>query len=453
MRREVAIVGLALAACAGLSCSSQSAERRVRDVDPPVPVVEYPTVKRPPQVVEPKGDPAVDAEIERVLKRVSEVRELAIRKPQHGRSLGRDALLVNLKQKAKEDLPPDVLRQQGEVYRALELVPLDYDFEAGLLKLLQSEIAGYYDSEDKMMYLIDDLEPDLKAITLNHELIHALQDQWFDLHPMTQYRAGHGDEDSAVQSLIEGDAVNGMFDAAGNPSLMMEGNVVAMKFRDSMAASDSAASAPIFIRDSLVAPYADGFAFVHYLREVDGWTAVNTAFKVKPTSTEQILHPEKFIDREEPVLVDAPSVDALGAGWKSVMADTFGENGFRFTLHAKGEPFEEAAESADGWGGDRFTLAENHGADGSISYALALHLRMDDAASAKQLAAAFSKYVAKGSGSSACVERATLGPLAWSQKGLDFAIVAGPYKTASGVRTSASNCVGAKAWISAILPP
>ncbi len=174
MRREVAIVGLALAACAGLSCSSQSAERRVRDVDPPVPVVEYPTVKRPPQVVEPKGDPAVDAEIERVLKRVSEVRELAIRKPQHGRSLGRDALLVNLKQKAKEDLPPDVLRQQGEVYRALELVPLDYDFEAGLLKLLQSEIAGYHDSEDKMMYLIDDLEPDLKAITLNHELIHAL---------------------------------------------------------------------------------------------------------------------------------------------------------------------------------------------------------------------------------------------------------------------------------------
>lgn len=457
--REILVVALTVSAA---SCSGNGSGRTPRGVtESPTgtTVAEYPTPRASEsvKVVEPKGDPAVDAEIEKVLERVSEVRELPILKPVHGRSLGRDALLVNLKKKAKEELPPDVLMQQGEAYRAMELVPLAYDFEAGLLKLLQSEIAGYYDSDDKMMYLIDDLEPDLKAITLNHELVHALQDESFDLQPLTKYRPGHGDEDSAVQALIEGDAVNGMFDVAGNPSMMMEGEVVATKFRDSMAASETASRAPIFIRDSLVSPYADGFAFVHYLREVDGWDAVNAAFKARPESTEQILHPEKFIDREAPLAIAEPPMDALdlggGPGWKSVMSDTFGESGFRFMLHAKGEAFEDAAASADGWGGDRYVLAEMRGDDGSISSALALHLRMDDAKSAKELAAALSTYLVKAVGDTGCVPRTTLGPLAWRQKGVDVVIVAGPYKTLNGSRASASNCADASRWISAILPP
>lgn len=451
MRALVALIAGVSASCSG------NTERVVRTVDSPVPTPEYPSARPAERAkIAPKGDPKVDAEIEGVLERVAKVRELPILKPQHGRSLGRTELLVNLKKKAAEDLPPDVLRQQGDVYRALGLVPLDYDFEAGLLALLQSEIAGYYDSDDKMMYLIDDLEPDLKAMTLHHELIHALQDQSFDLNPLTKYRPGRGDEDSAVQALIEGDAVNGMFDVAGNPSLMMEGDVVAMKFRDSMAASETASSAPIFIRDSLVSPYADGFAFVHYLREVDGWDAVNAAFKSRPQSTEQILHPEKFIEREAPITVADPPVEALNLGggtWKSVMSDTFGENGFRFMFHAKGETFEDAADSADGWGGDRFVLAESRGDDGSISSALALRIQMDDAKSAREFGAALSTYLVKAASGVGCAERATLGPLAWRQKGLDFAIVAGPWKTLNGSRTSASKCADANKWISAILPP
>lgn len=456
--REILVVALTVSAA---SCSGNGSGRTPRGVtESPTgtTVAEYPTPRASEsvKVVEPKGDPAVDAEIEKVLERVSEVRELPILKPVHGRSLGRDALLVNLKKKAKEELPPDVLMQQGEAYRAMELVPLAYDFEAGLLKLLQSEIAGYYDSDDKMMYLIDDLEPDLKAITLNHELVHALQDESFDLQPLTKYRPGHGDEDSAVQALIEGDAVNGMFDAAGNPSLAMEGELVAMKFRESMAASETAADAPVFIRDNLVAPYADGFAFVHALRETDGWGAVDAAFKRRPTSTEQILHPDKFLEFEPPIIIADPPVDVLGADWKVVMSDTFGESSFRFMLHAKGAEFGDAADAAEGWGGDRWVLAEQKGADGTSSWAYALHVQMDDAASAKEIGAAFSKHLVKqvgGSSVAACKERATLGPLAWGQKGNDFAIVAGPYKATGATRTSSSNCAAAKKWISAILPP
>lgn len=454
MKRAPALVLATLLA----GCSGGAAERHVRDVEfdvtphPSASVALSASATPPP--VEADGDPAVDAEIRKVLERVSTVRELPILKPVHGRSLGRDALLVNLKKKAKEELPPDVLTQQGEAYRALELVPLDYDFEAGLLKLLQSEIAGYYDSDDKRMYLIDDLETELKSITLNHELVHALQDESFNLAPLTKYRPGHGDEDSAVQALIEGDAVNGMFDAAGRPSLVMDANGVAEMFRQSMAASESAADAPVFIRDGLVAPYADGFAFVHYLREGDGWRSVDDAFRRRPTSTEQILHPQKFLDSEAPLVVGDPSIDALGADWKVVMSDTFGESSFRFMLHAKGEAFGAAAQSSDGWGGDRWVLAQAKRPDGTSGWAFAMHVVMDDAASAKELAAAFGQYlVSPVVGGSACKERKTLGPIAWGQKGVDLVIVAGPYDADGAKRASASNCAAAKKWISGILPP
>ncbi|MFO0618430.1 MAG: hypothetical protein U0414_37900 [Polyangiaceae bacterium] len=449
-RRFVAALGaITLAACSG------NLERRVRELEVPVVLTPTPSasVSARPIAAQPKGDPKVDAEIRRVLERVAAIRELPILKPVHGRSLGRDALLVNLKKKAKEELPPEVLAQQGEAYRALELVPLDYDFEAGLLKVLQSAIAGYYDSDDKMMYLIDDLDDDYKAITLNHELVHALQDESFDLAPLTKYRPGKGDEDSAVQALIEGDAVNGMFDAAGNPAMKLDASEISDSFRHSMASSDTAASAPVFIRDSLVAPYADGFAFVHYLRKEGGWAAVDEAFRHRPTTTEQVLHPQKFIELEPADAIPEPPIDALGKGFQSVMVDTMGEAGFRFMLHAKGADFAAAAKSADGWGGDRWVLAQRKADDGSSEWAFALHLRMDDAPSAKEIADALSTYLAKAVGASACTERATLGPLAWAQKGLDLAIVAGPYKAVGPARTTASTCADARAWISAILPP
>jgi hypothetical protein len=148
------------------------------------------------------------------------------------------------------------------------------------------------------------------------------------------------------------------------------------------------------------------------------------------------------------------SIDALGADWKVVMSDTFGESSFRFMLHATGEEFGAAAQSSDGWGGDHWVLAQAKRSNGTSGWAFAMHVVMDDAASAKELAAAFGQYlVSPVVGGSACKERKTLGPLAWGQRGVDLVIVAGPYDADGAKRASASNCAAAKKWISGILPP
>ena len=76
----------------------------------------------------------------------------------------------------------------------------------------------------------------------------------------------------------------------------------------------------------LVFPYSEGLAFVERLRAEGGWDAVDAAYADIPTSTEQILHPRKYLDRDEPSAVALPDPTvALGQEWRVVDEDTLGE--------------------------------------------------------------------------------------------------------------------------------
>ena len=60
--------------------------------------------------------------------------------------------------------------------------------------------------------MASDLGEDEAEATLAHELVHALQDQRWDLESRSRYRPGDGDRSEAVSALAEGDATSAMFD-------------------------------------------------------------------------------------------------------------------------------------------------------------------------------------------------------------------------------------------------
>ena len=62
------------------------------------------------------------------------------------------------------------------------------------------------------MYLASDLQDRAADATLAHELVHALQDQYYDLGPRLSYQPEANDRESAVQALAEGDATSAMMD-------------------------------------------------------------------------------------------------------------------------------------------------------------------------------------------------------------------------------------------------
>src|SRR5262249_18762286 len=95
--------------------------------------------------------------------------------------------------------------------------------------------------------------------------------------------------------------------------------------------------------------------FIGAVRDARGWEGVNRVFRVPPQSSEQILHPQKYLDgNDAPLVVQARApAAALARGYAEVARDTLGEEGIRNLIHQhSGDPVRAARASA-GWGGDQ----------------------------------------------------------------------------------------------------
>jgi hypothetical protein len=208
-------------------------------------------------------------------------------------------------------------------------------------------ILGFYKFDTKAFYLVPEAAGNKRAFGLRiHEATHALQDQYYDLPKL------HGvptttDGDYALLALIEGQAVQVMIDA-----LIDEQPHVAFisKARAPEGSTDAGAYRSVYV-------YAQGTAFVQALKEVDGYKAVDAAFKDLPVSSEQVLHPEKYTaeQREMPDRIE-PDLDAIKAalpeGYELGKPDTLGEFETRLVFVQQEATVADSEKIAAGWGGD-----------------------------------------------------------------------------------------------------
>lgn len=392
----------------------------------------------------PVGPPmAYAAAIESSLSEVKAVRKLSLKEPVKSYSLTRDELLERAKKKMREELPPGVIEAQGEAFRALELIPKDYDLETGFLKLLQSRVAGFYDPDEKSMFLLEDLNRRQQEETLPHELVHVLQDQTFSIEKLLDYEPGKSDRLSAAQHLVEGDATLAGLMITYGEDIDIDTDALRSAFQKGAEASPVGGETPPFLVASLVSPYADGVAFVKELRAQTGggWAGIDAAFKRLPETTEQTLHVEKYLANELAEPVPAIPAKALGKSFKAVLDEPNGELGLRLMLEQYSS-FGAAAKAAEGWAGDRIVVFK----DGK-SWAVAVYTRMDSSLEAGQISAVLRSHFGK----KMCRERKDLGPLAFSQLGEVVVIVAGPFANDGTKVQSAGTCKVAEAWAKEVL--
>jgi hypothetical protein len=317
---------------------------------------------------------------------------------------------------------------------------------------MSAELAGYYEPKEKTMYLAADLDGPERSATLAHELVHALQDQHYDLNKLLEYREDESDAQSALHALAEGDATSAMLDqilaAKGAKATDLPDELIGVQVRAAEQFSKSADSVPEILRRSMIAPYVDGILFVHWLRRRGGWAEVDKAWRTPPQSTEQLLHPDKYVTREAPVVVPAPT--APDRTWPpSEYTDVMGEQSVRL-LFEEWLPRGPAKDAASGWGGDRIVMYRM-----GSRVAMGWHLRYDTASGAKVAANALARGVSAQQGMQQpgihCVERPATGPLLVAQRDRDIAVVAGPYDRDNPVAGSAGTCAQATAWAGRIL--
>jgi len=465
VRRALAALAVAVAAAA---CSSRPAPRPTAAEAAPARPSLAAAAEADDGGAIPRGESArEDQLIARVLKKVSAARKLPSKTPVAGVVLDRNALLARVKDHVAREVPDEAIAHEGLVLQLLGFIPTQFDYKAETFALLEAQLAGFYEPADRTMYMAADLDDENARATLAHELVHALQDQHFGLADRSKYHPSQGDAASATSALAEGDATSAMLDVllakAGRTALDLPEDVFAEQVSQGINTGPGA-TAPHAMRASLVSPYIDGTLFVHALRRRGGWAAVDAAWREPPTTTEQILHVEKWLSHEPPLTVAAPTANALGAGWTVGDVDTYGELGYRLSLEEWMDAAKARAAAAH-WGGDRATLFVN----GSEA-ALAWHVRYDDAVEASPSAhaeraftavsAALRARVGPATTSNAktaaapflCIARAATGPIAIVQAKKDIVIVAGPTRTdRGGAWTSAGDCELARRWTNEIL--
>ncbi len=407
--------------------------------------------------------------VDATLKQVAAARQLPATGPIRSEVIGRVELLARMKKELLEDLQPELLEGSSELLFALGAAGADLDYLGSTLTLLGTQLAGFYDPREKELVLLDDLGMEAQQATLWHELIHGLQDQHYDLAGHMKWNAGHGDALAAVQSLAEGDATSGMMDimllprgqsALDLPDGMLAGSLGIME------AMPEIASVPRILKRSIVAPYVDGLSFVHAMRRAGGWAAVDAAWRDLPTTTEQILHPDKYRAHETGETLARPPAPAPDLE-HAIYTDVLGEQALRLAFE-EWVPRVTAAEAASGWAGDSVAVF----ADGDRR-AVGIHLRYDDEAHARRgfevaargallaeaetwpsdkpppnvPSAAAASAVARHS---VCRARERRGAFAVVWRGRDLGVALGPYQRAASVTRSAGDCGLGLRWAESI---
>ncbi len=348
----------------------------------------------------------------------------------------KEELRKKLIQDFEKELPRDKARKFQKALEKFGFMKPGGDLWQIILDLLSDQIAGFYDPESKALYLIAEhrsadedgeeetggadpdammaqmLGMDQNRLVTVHELVHALQDQNFDLLTLPMGVEDNDDLITAVKAVVEGEATFVMFDDVtqkmGIGLENMPGLDRMLEAGGAMPQSpgaDALGEAPEYLKRNLVFSYMGGLGFVQAVKKARGWKGVNALYEDMPASSEQILHPEKYLDqRDHPTLVTLPDFGPdLGKDWTHLWTNNWGELNLEI-LFKEFFPTSKTSSVTHGWDGDQYRVYEGPG--GRL---LSVWLTVwDSEKDAEQFVTAYKKLIGKKYGVETPAEKSSL---------------------------------------------
>jgi hypothetical protein len=223
-------------------------------------------------------------------------------------------------------------------------------FEAGVL--------GFYDpATAELLVQGTEITPYRRTI-IAHELTHALDDQYFDLdRPQLEERP---DESSfGFTAVVEGSAR--AVETAYRDQLSSDEQEDVAREESQVLNGFDITSLPIAVILQQQLPYLLGEQLVGRLEDDGGTPAIDDAIAQPPTTSEQVVDPGAFADREPALEVAAPAADAAVVDEGAVGAVDLEI----LTLLGSGDLFDILGgfegSGVDGWGGGRYVSWEADG--------------------------------------------------------------------------------------------
>jgi hypothetical protein len=323
----------------------------------------------------PSIDPAEAAQIDAVIAQVPPIRQLEPLADVPYEYITREQFQADLLELQFSEVPEATRNAEERMLKRLGLLADDADLDQLLTDLYGGQVAAYYRPDTKRFYIIQGDKPFSASdkIIVAHEYTHALQDQHFDLEATRVKDLSQGDAALGQLGAVEGDATLTM-QLWTQQNLTPEEAIQVLLDSLGQLNDPTLTNMPWILRRQLEFPYAEGLSFIQSLYDQGGFDAVNATLKdAIPASTEQVLHPEKYLANEAPAQVDGPDVSAsIGEGWSMPYQQTMGELLMQVFAAGSETPAETIpglpvtwphAETAAGWGGDRLNMYE--GPDGA----------------------------------------------------------------------------------------
>lgn len=284
-----------------------------------------------------------------------------------------------LGKKLVEDLPAPFPRYAASL-AAVGFLDPEPGLEEKITKLYARQVAGFYDPEVRKFFIVPERTTEaaaganalglsagnlLEDTLLAHELTHALQDRRLDLVPRMKALKESSDGLLALEAFLEGEATVVMMDAL-LVSLPPEtkdlfGADTLSNMLSGLAAGttgiEGSAGVPEFFVKEMLFPYVSGTAWIESKRAGGaGWAAIDANYTRPPTTTAEILHPDRAGKRVLLEPADRPSAADLAPGMRVLYEDTFGEWMLGTLLERAGAP--DARALAAEWQDDRILFFE-----------------------------------------------------------------------------------------------
>jgi len=280
----------------------------------------------------------------------------------------------------------NIIREE-RIYKALFMISEDENLYEARVEWWGMIVSAVW--QDKIYVVKEYFNPYDKLTaekTLVHELTHIMQGKYFNIPYVPTF-----DGDKAKAALIEGDAClmeEAFLNRTREKLFTMEMVLSPYEYFKIPFVMETGVYTrlPDSISRLNYFPYEYGLKFVKTLYSEGGWQKINQAYANPPTTTEQILHPEKYFANETSVFVEIP---AIPGDWQVVKIERFGEY-FILVMLEKWLSSKEATRAAEGWGGDKFAYYE-HGDD----YLLIWNITWDSIEDAFEFEASFREMMKK----------------------------------------------------------
>lgn len=241
--------------------------------------------------------------------------------------------------------------QAAAFVRMLGLADGEIDYFQSTNELNQGAIAAFYSPAQKRIVIPDGpMDPVLRS-TVVHELVHALQDQHFDIGRSFK----RPDQITAYRSLVEGDAslVESAYVRQMSPADQDE--YYADAENASAEANDAVSDVPPILTAWFAAPYQLGPPMVQGYLAAQGNERVDQALAAGFLSEEAYFDPYGYLLADEVEFADIDVDTEVAAEHEVVDSGRLGPLSL-FLMLASVLPADQALDASFGWSGDDYVI-------------------------------------------------------------------------------------------------